>query len=82
MPLDPQAWGVVNTSSDGILGLQMIPLRAIDAPPIHSWPSASPTRRSVPGPVKCSASKRLPVQPVDRSRRRALWSAHAATGSA
>jgi len=33
-----------------MFGLQTMPFFAIDAPPTHSWPSASPIVRSVPGP--------------------------------
>ena len=58
------ACGVVKTSSVGMLGLQVMPFLAVDAPPIHSWPSASPTVRSVPGPVKCRRVEILAVQPL------------------
>ena len=32
------------------VGLQVMPFLEVEAPPTHSWPSASPTVRSVPGP--------------------------------
>ena len=57
--LDARQCGVVNTSSVGMLGLQMMPFFAVDAPPSHRWSSARPTLRSVPRPGSAGASRRL-----------------------
>ena len=55
MAADARQCGVVKTSSVGMLALQMMPFLAVEAPPSHSWPSASPIVRSVPGPEYFSA---------------------------
>ena len=73
--------GVVNTSSVGMLGLQVMPFFAGSDPPSHRWPSARPTRRSVPGPRKCSAWNRSPFRSAVRACSAALCPAQAATGS-
>src|SRR3546814_13483134 len=65
-----------------MFGLQVMPFLAIEAPPCHSWLSASPTVRSVPGPVKCRAEKRSPFIHEERLARFALCCAQADTGSA
>ena len=70
---------MVKTSSVGMLALQVMPFFAVDAPPSHSWPSASPIVRSTPGAEYCSAWKRWPLSHSVRSRSRALWASQFAT---
>ena len=82
-PSTRRACGVVKTSSVGMFGLQVMPFFAVEAPPCHSWPSASPMVRSVPGPGKCSAWNCCAVQPFRcAAAAPRCASAQAATGSA
>src|SRR5690606_14310359 len=81
VPSTRRRWGVVNTSSVGMLGLQVTPFLASDAPPFQRWPSARPTVRSVPGPLYFNAEKFLPLSQVQRALRLALWAFQAAMGS-
>ena len=80
-PLTRLAWGVVNTSSDGIFGLQTIPFCASDAPPIHSWSSARPTVKDVPGPEYFKEWIFLVFNQSVLSLKFLLCLSHSATGS-
>ena len=73
--------GVVKTSSVGTFAMKSLPHEVVWPPPLKRWPSIRPTRRSVPGPRKCSALKPRSVIAVRRVTRRAECAAQAATGS-
>src|SRR5690606_10961820 len=81
VPSTRRRWGVVNTSSVGILGLQVTPFLPSEAPPFHLCPSARPMVRSVPGPLYLRAENFLPLSQVLRALRLALWAFQAAIGS-
>ncbi len=73
--------GVVKTSSVGTFTMCGIPSTVSSAPVSQRCPSGRPTRRSVPGPTKRTATKLRSSSVAARRRSRAMCSRQAATGS-
>ena len=73
--------GVENVSSVGRFGTCSMPSTVWNEAAIQRDEGSRPTRRSVPGPSKCSASKRRPSSRSAAPTSAASRSRHAASGS-
>ena len=73
--------GLVKTSSVGMFGMCSMPASVRIRAQVQCASGTSPTVRSVPGPLKRTASKERSFRSSARACRREAWSFQASTGS-